>query len=85
MEDNDTVIFSKPGCSGCDQAKKLLDSRKMEYKELILDIGQQKDPNKNYVSRDFLLEKVPNARTVPQIFLKGRYIGGFAELVAAVK
>ena len=31
-------------------------------------------------SREDLLEAVPTARTVPQIFLDGELIGGFTEL-----
>ena len=31
-------------------------------------------------TREQLLEAVPNARTVPQIFLDEEYVGGFNEL-----
>lgn len=31
-------------------------------------------------TKEQLLEAVPNARSVPQIFLNGEYIGGFTEL-----
>jgi len=33
-------------------------------------------------TREELLEAVPNARTVPQIFLDGELVGGFTELKA---
>jgi glutaredoxin len=33
-------------------------------------------------TREQLLEAVPTARTVPQIFLEGKLIGGFTELRA---
>jgi glutaredoxin len=32
-----------------------------------------------YTKKD-LIEKVPNARSVPQIFLDGEYVGGLQEL-----
>ena len=32
-----------------------------------------------YTKKD-LIEKVPNARSVPQIFLDGEYVGGLPEL-----
>lgn len=32
-----------------------------------------------YTKKD-LIEKVPNARSVPQIFLDGEYVGGLLEL-----
>ena len=32
------------------------------------------------LSREDLLESVPNARTVPQIFINNQLVGGFTEL-----
>jgi len=31
-------------------------------------------------TREQLLEAVPNAKTVPQIFMHGEYVGGYTEL-----
>ena len=65
------VVWSKDACPFCDQAKNLLKLKGIEYEE-------------RNISRDWtreqLLEAVPNARTVPQIFLNERLIGGFTEL-----
>ena len=65
------VIWSKDACPFCDQAKNLLKLKGIEYEE-------------RNISRDWtreqLLEAVPDARTVPQIFLDDRLIGGFTEL-----
>ena len=36
-------------------------------------------------TREQLLEAVPTARTVPQIFLEDEYIGGFNELKEKLK
>jgi glutaredoxin 3 len=49
----------------------LLRSRSIEFEE--------RNINHEY-TREQLLEAVPNARTVPQIFLDGQLIGGFTEL-----
>ena len=65
------IIYSKPQCSFCEQAKALLNSRKLPYIELVL--------GKGYTIEQ-LLAKVPNAKTVPQIFLDDMHIGGFAQL-----
>lgn len=65
------VIWSKPACSYCDQAKKLLESRGVEFEERKIGNGWTVEQ---------LYEEVPNARTVPQIFLGGEYVGGFTEL-----
>ena len=78
-------IYSKPNCTFCEQAKKLLNLNSLTYEEFILDIGQEKDPQKIYVPVSQLKELVPNAKTVPQIFKDGKLIGGFKELSASLK
>lgn len=65
------IIWSKPGCSFCTAAKKLLNNRNFTVEERMIGDGWSKDQ---------LLEAVPNARTVPQIFLDNEYVGGFDEL-----
>ena len=69
------IIYSKPQCSFCDQAKALLTQNKLPYIELVL--------GKGYTLEQLLL-KVPNAKTVPQIFESKNnvetHIGGFAQL-----
>jgi glutaredoxin 3 len=67
------IIWSKENCPFCVQAKALLEMKGIEYEERNV----QKD-----WTRDQLLEAVPNARTVPQIFLDDKLIGGFTELRA---
>ena len=74
------TIYSKPGCTFCDQAKALLEARSMVYEELILDVGQEKDSEKTYVPVATLKERMPTARTVPQIFNGDTYVGGYTEL-----
>lgn len=78
------IVYSKPGCGFCDKAKDLLSSKNLEYSELILDVGQVKDDSKTYVTVEQLLKKVPNARTVPQIFHGEKYIGDYDALKALV-
>ncbi len=65
------IIWSKYHCSFCDQAKKLLNAKGIEFEERKIGDGYTKEE---------LLEAVPNARTVPQIFLDNKLIGGFTEL-----
>lgn len=67
------IVWSKYHCSYCDQAKALLTQRGIEFEEKKVGDGYSKEE---------LLEAVPNARTVPQIFLDGELIGGFTELKA---
>jgi glutaredoxin len=65
------VVWSKDACPFCVQAKALLESRGIEFEE--------RNVSKDW-TREQLLEAVPNARTLPQIFLDEAHIGGFAEL-----
>jgi len=67
------IVWSKNNCPYCDQAKALLKLKNIEF--------QEKNIEKDY-SREQLLEAVPNARTVPQIFIDEKLIGGFTELSA---
>jgi glutaredoxin len=65
------VVWSKYYCPYCDQAKALLSSKGIIFEERKIGDGYTKEE---------LLEAVPSARTVPQIFLDGKLIGGFTEL-----
>ena len=78
------LIYSKPNCPQCEQAKSFLSNAGEQYITINLDVGQQKIPGEQYISRDELLEKIPTAKTMPQIFYIGglneTYVGGFTEL-----
>jgi glutaredoxin len=65
------IVWSKNGCPFCDQAKNLLKSKNIEFEERNI----EKD-----WSREQLIEAVPTARTLPQIFLDDQLVGGFTEL-----
>jgi glutaredoxin len=65
------IVWSKDQCPYCDQAKALLKSRNIEFEERNI---------MHDWTREQLLEAVPNARTVPQIFLDDQLVGGFTEL-----
>jgi glutaredoxin len=67
------IVWSKNGCPFCDQAKNLLKSKNIEFEERNI----EKD-----WTREQLIEAVPTARTLPQIFLDNQLIGGFTDLRA---
>lgn len=79
-EKNMYTIYSAPGCTFCEQAKSLLKNKGLQFKELVLDVGQLKAEGTAYISRDEFKAKLPNVRTVPQIFLGESKIGGFDDL-----
>lgn len=66
------VVWSKYDCTFCDQAKSLLDLKGYEIEERKIGDGFTKED---------LLESVPTARSVPQIFINDKHIGGYNELV----
>lgn len=65
------IVWTKASCPYCDQAKALLNSKGITFEERKIGEGY---------SREDLLEAVPTARTVPQIFLNENLVGGFTEL-----
>ena len=65
------IVWSKYQCPYCDQAKALLKQKGIQFEERKIGDGW---------TREDLLEAVPSARTVPQIFLGEELIGGFTEL-----
>ena len=65
------TIYGKPRCTFCDSAKRLCEQKGLDYEYKMLDA--------DYTAEE-LFEKVPNARTFPQIFIDGESIGGFQEL-----
>ena len=65
------IVWSKYNCSFCEQAKALLKQKNIEFEERKIGDGYTKED---------LLEAVPTARTVPQIFLGEELVGGFTEL-----
>jgi glutaredoxin len=65
------IVWSKYQCTFCEQAKALLTQKGIAFEERKIGDGY---------TREELLEAVPTARTVPQIFLDGELVGGFNEL-----
>jgi glutaredoxin 3 len=70
------IVWSKDACPFCVQAKSLLAARGIEFEE--------RNISKDW-TREQLLEAVPDARTLPQIFLDDQHIGGFTDLRAHLR
>lgn len=67
------VVYSKPGCPSCVNAKSLIEQRGDHYIENV--IGKD-------VSRDEFVEMYPSVKTVPYIFEQDTgAIGGYTDLV----
>jgi glutaredoxin len=65
------IVWIKNQCPYCDQAKGLLNMKGIVFEE--------RNVEKDW-TKEQLLEAVPTARTVPQIFLDEELVGGFTEL-----
>lgn len=79
-------IWTKPNCPYCVKAKNLFNIKGVEFDEVLIGFDENNTPalseNQKISTREELLERVPNAKTVPQIWLDDNYIGGYTELAA---
>lgn len=67
-------IYTKWGCPYCVRAKALLDAKGVRYDEHDITLGGAK--------RDEMVARIPGARTVPQILIGDRAVGGNDDLQA---
>ncbi len=67
------LVYTTNACAYCGAAKSLLKKKGIAFEEL--------DVSGDFAKRDWLVEKT-GQRTVPQIFIGGVSIGGYAELSA---
>ncbi len=67
-------IYTKFGCGFCYRAKRLLDSKGVDYSEHDITMGGS--------GRNEMRKRAPLARTVPQIFIGDTHVGGSDELAA---
>lgn len=68
------VMYSTAFCGYCQRARNLLDRKGASVEEIKVD--------ENPVERELMLKRSGGRRTVPQIFIGDRYIGGYDELAA---
>jgi glutaredoxin 3 len=66
------VIYSTGTCPVCDNTKNLLKKWQIPFDEARVDLERDK-------LRE-MIKVTENARTVPQITIDGKWIGGFTEL-----
>lgn len=69
-------IYTKPTCPWCVKAKAILTQKGIQYKEYMLGVDG--------VTKETIEQKIGEGavvKTVPQIFLDGKYVGGCTELI----
>jgi glutaredoxin 3 len=65
-------IYTKFLCPYCSRAKRLLESKSVEFEEYDITMGGER--------RIEMLQRSNGRSTVPQIFINGRHIGGSDDL-----
>lgn len=70
------IIYSKANCPYCDWAKQFLDSKKLAFQEIRIDLDLEKREE---------MERLSGRRTVPQIFINNQPIGGYDDLIKLSK
>ena len=73
MGNVEVIIYSKDFCPYCEGAKELFRSKGISFKE----VNVSKDPK----ALDEIKKKTSH-QTVPQIFVGGKFLGGFQEVKA---
>ena len=68
------LIYTGPMCNFCSAAKHLLNKKKISYEEIDIGYDEKK--------REEMLKKSNGAKTIPQIFIEEKHIGGYIELKA---
>ena len=68
------LIYSTPFCGYCRAAKTLLGNKGFEFEEIDVMCDAEK--------RGEMIQRARGLRTVPQIFIHGRHVGGYDELAA---
>jgi len=77
MSTSTAEIFTKQSCPWCIRAKQILSKKNIPYTEHTVGIGG--------VTKETIEQKIGKGavvKTVPQIFIDGKYIGGCTDLIA---
>ncbi|KAG2227974.1 hypothetical protein INT45_011998 [Circinella minor] len=79
IAENPVMVFSKSYCPYCTGAKEIFDDLSVKYKVLELDIREDgPDVQKT-------LFELTGQKTVPNVFINNKHIGGFSDLDEAFK
>ena len=76
-------IYTRTGCPYCAATIGWLDQNGLNYNETVLDGDEER--NKFYDKMNANDEIKEHVKTVPQIFVNGKHIGGFADLQSNAK
>lgn len=70
-------IFGTPTCAKCETAKKMCETRGIDFEYTVVGDG---------ITKEALFEKIGKAVvTVPQIFVDGEYLGGLDSFLLYIR
>jgi len=78
IQDNPVLMYSTTVCGWCRRAKGEFDKMKVEHKEVKLD----SEPDGLKIAT--VLTQITKQRTVPNIFIGGKHLGGYDNLMKGV-
>ena len=67
-------IYTSPYCGYCSRAKSLLNKKGVGYEEIDVTQGEGKQAE--------MMQRAAGRRSVPQIFIDGKHVGGCDDLYA---
>lgn len=70
------IIYTKANCPYCEWAKQFLHSKQLSYEEIRVDLDPEKLKE---------MENLSKRRTVPQIVINDRPIGGYDDMIRLSK
>ncbi len=74
MSTPDIVMYSTHVCAYCERARQLFARKGVSFREIKIDDSPEQ--------RDIMLQRSGGRRTVPQIFIGERHVGGFDDMAA---
>ncbi len=66
------LLYTTQFCGYCRAAKRLLEEKQLAFEEIDVAFDAER--------RAEMVQKAGGRRTVPQIFIQGRHVGGYDEL-----
>lgn len=70
----DVKIYTTTYCPYCTRAKQLLQAKNIKYEEILVDPSDE--------NAWIEMEKRSGMKTVPQIFIEGKCVGGYSDIAA---
>ena len=75
------IVYSKPSCPSCVNAKRKLKELNVDFEEKTLGV----DVTPDELFEIFDAKNLPRPRTAPQIFVNDKHVGGYEALMSYIE